>query len=126
MMDRLIRLLFLNVQVPRRVYALWVPICLDVPFGACVRGYGWGRASFLALVLVCVTARRMLGIPWPRWWAIPYTVLSLSPCCAYLFARDADLLLVVLCMIALQVPVMVWKQETQKARVSVTGDETPK
>jgi uncharacterized membrane protein YhaH (DUF805 family) len=95
----------LNAPYPRYWYVIAVPVCGNVPLGASIRGRAWIYVAVLVSALVYVTARRFVDIQWPRWWAVPYSLLSLSPYALLYRYPHMSLALVTIAVIVLQSPV---------------------
>jgi hypothetical protein len=102
------RLLILDIPISSLWYAIGVIVCIDVPLAASFRGHSAVNFAFYLPLMAWVTARRLVGFPWSRWWSVPYSFLALSPCSTFLFDPGASLWLITLCVLVLQVPAILW------------------
>jgi hypothetical protein len=89
-------------------YLISTALLIDLPLESEVRNHAWVLAGALVLLLVYITARRFIEIGWNRRWAIPYALFTLSPYAVLCFHPDANVRLITLAVVLLQVPAMVW------------------
>jgi hypothetical protein len=103
--------ILLDKPCPRVWYAITTAVFIDGPLGGEVRSQAWALVSGFALLLIYMTARRFTDIGQSRWWAIPYGLFTVSPYATLLLMPGVDVRLIVLGVIALQLPAMVWPKK---------------
>jgi hypothetical protein len=101
---------------------LFSALLIDTLLGREISERAWLFAGALVLLLVYMTARRFSDIGWHQCWVIPYALLTLSPYAVLLFVPHANVRLITLGIILLQVPAMVWPKK--KAAVAVDDSST--
>jgi len=109
-------MLMLDRPIGRLWYALAVPACVDVPLAHSLARRDiwpiWLNVVFFASLMIYGTSRRFLDAGLPRWSAIPYSLLTLSPIGLLYFNHEPGLWrVVVLVTIALQIPAMLRKRK---------------
>lgn len=118
------KLLLLNNPIPRHWYALGVVVCVDVPLGASVRSLPWPYIAAYISLMVWITARRFFDCRWSRWWAIPYSLIALSPYYALHYNRDANLALVTVAAVLMELPAMLSKSHTAVGQTPATRESS--
>jgi hypothetical protein len=108
-------MLMLDRPIGRWAYAFVVSACVDVPLAHSLARHDiwptWLNIVFFASLMIYGTSRRFLDAGLPRWWAIPYSLVTLSPFGFLYFNRNADLWrFVALGAIVLQIPATLWKK----------------
>jgi len=96
-------------------------LLLDTLLGREVTEHSWLFAGALVLLLMYMTARRFTDIGCTQWWAIPYSLFTLSPYSVLFFISNANVRLITLGIVLLQVPAIVWPK--RKEAVSATCAE---
>jgi hypothetical protein len=104
-----------------RHWYLFSALLIDTLLGYEVGEHAWLFAGAFVLLLAYMTARRSADIGWIGWWAIPYALLTLSPYAVLFFVQHADVRLITLGIVLLQVPAMVWpKRKEAKSAIGTS------
>jgi hypothetical protein len=120
-MRRVFAILMLDRPMGRLWYAFAVPACVDVPLAhSLAHPDSWPRwlnVVFFTLLMMYGTSRRFVDAALPSWWAVPYSILTLSPFAVLYPRSNAGLWRVVaVAAIALQIPAMLWSRKEGAGR----------
>jgi hypothetical protein len=69
----------------------------------------WVGAATLFILLIWVTVRRFVGMIKPQWWAVPYSLITVSPCAVLYCNPTFNIFLVLAGVLVLQLPAMLWR-----------------
>jgi hypothetical protein len=97
---------------------LFSALLIDTLLGREVSEHAWLFACALVLLLVYMTARRFADIGWGRWWAIPYALFTLCPYAVLFLHPEANVRLITLVVVLLQVLAMVWPKKKTAVTVA--------
>jgi hypothetical protein len=109
-LSTLIHWLKFSQPMSRLWYTVAVPICVDVPLGASVRGRAWLYVSLYVCLLLYATVRRFLETGLSRWLALPFAIITASPYLLFNSSPAENIVLLTLVVIALQSPAMICKK----------------
>jgi hypothetical protein len=102
----------LDHAVNRPYYCFAVLCGVDTPMlRVATHSWPWEFAPISVLFMMLVSARRFLDAGWGQWWAVPYSLFTLTPYLAFLSTSGREQRLAPLLAILLQLPAMIaWKR----------------
>jgi uncharacterized membrane protein YhaH (DUF805 family) len=103
-------------------YLISVVAFIDFPLWVAIRHHDWTVAIVLFIAMTLLAVRRFAEASWRGAWAALWCFETVSPLALLYFFPGVNPWLVLLCVVALQIPLMLWPSMKPEEPRAEPGD----